>query len=339
MDKPFYYKCKGRDIVVNPDKTVKFLDDKSDDIEEKVVAFLSESFSIFGKNDGSRYIVTSFEVVKVEDYSDVIFDNMLHNFHVSEDVLDYCYYDNVFLEAVICSLGNGNYWLRLYTNADYIELPKDSSRIFADLNLVTAIDLSMFLTDNVMYATSMFLNMYYVRELDLSGFNLSLCGNIEYMFGHCKQLRNIIFNDKIICRNISTLSETFSGCCNLQKLDLRFILPNSLESISYAFSGCHKLERIIFNEKPVFVSKLFVIECFSGCTSLTDLDLNWLHCTDYLSPTEMFYGCSESMTVKCKNIMYWGSEVDKNDISIYFTEKYRNEIPTVYDLKMLADEC
>lgn len=179
--------------------------------------------------------------------------------------------------------------------------------MFARCANLKTLDISTFVTSNVTDMSSMFNGCSSLTTLDLSHFNLDKFKTYKYpfngsqMFYNCSSLTTINLSGW----DLSGPSEYISGTeCNL----------------SYMFYGCANLTNII-GLSSLAITQLTAdgfYETFSGCSSLTEVDLSdWTIQSVYEAPG-LFGGCTNLVNVK------WPQTIREGLIPTYVTQMFYN---------------
>ena len=172
------------------------------------------------------------------------------------------------------------------------------------------------------YVTDVSYMFQYQRALtfvDLSEFDMSKVTNFKYIFGYCNNLFSIKFGNYIVNNPIS-MANMFYECYTLTSLNLSNFNISSAIDMSYMFKECRLLTSLNINLKEANVND--TTEMFSGCNSLTSLDLKNFKTSKILKMNKMFYFCvnlksldlsnfdtslttnMESMFDGCKSLIY-----------------------------------
>lgn len=100
--------------------------------------------------------------------------------------------------------------VKLYTEADIIMLPEDSSYMFASLRALIKLDLSRFSTEHVINMKNMFAWTWGLEEINLGGdFNTSNVTNMYGMFNGTYLLKTLNLGSKFDTSNVTDMSHMF----------------------------------------------------------------------------------------------------------------------------------
>ena len=103
-------------------------------------------------------------------------------------------------------------------------------RTFYECGNLTKINLTHFDVSKVITTEYMF---YYCRSLaylDLSYFNLENLKKSNSMFYGCDKLKEIIFNDNTITKNLEDMESMFTFCGSLEYINTKIFKENKLKS-------------------------------------------------------------------------------------------------------------
>ena len=102
--------------------------------------------------------------------------------------------------------------VKLYTEADIIMLPEDSSYMFASLHALIKLDLSRFSTEHVINMKNMFAWTWGLEEINLGGdFNTSNVTNMYGMFNGTYLLKTLNLGSKFDTSNVTNMSSMFNS--------------------------------------------------------------------------------------------------------------------------------
>ena len=124
---------------------------------------------------------------------------------------------------------------------------KDCSKMFMDCYYIVDIDLSSFNAENVGNMSYMFTNCKNLANINLSSLNTEKVANMEYMFCNCNNLHALdlsSFNTK----NVINMHEMFANCRNLSEIQFSSLFDTKIVSdMKYIFTGCKNLNSLTFN--------------------------------------------------------------------------------------------
>jgi hypothetical protein len=136
-------------------------------------------------------------------------------------------------------------------------------------------------------------NIDRTREWSLAG----ICSS-------CTSLTNVILPSEPY--KLKSISSMFYGCTSIENIDLSN--ADTIGIVSYAFQGCSSLKNIIFPSKEITLSDNSLYFMFSGCSSLTSIDLSCFRFTE--NPTDTprltyaFQKCTALTSIKFPKGIY-----------------------------------
>ena len=144
--------------------------------------------------------------------------------------------------------------------------------LFSDCKLITSLDLSNFISENVINMCGMFNNCIFLKRLDLTNFETEEVFNMSRMFYNCKFLPNLNLS-YFDTKNVIDMRDMFYNCGSLQKLNLSNFITNNVNNMSNMFNGCKSLAKL--NLSNFNVDHVDVMwKMFYGCISLKDKFIN-----------------------------------------------------------------
>lgn len=155
----------------------------------------------------------------------------------------------------------------------------------------------------------MFYGLENLSNIDFSKFDTSSATSMAEMFSHCESLESLDLSN-FHTSKVTDMAAMFSYCYNLKNLDLTNLDTSSLRYICRGvydedrsigmFTGCRSLTAL--NLSKFNVSKVVNMQnLFEGCSSLTKLDLSNWNTSKVFYMGEMFRGCSSLTKVNLSN--------------------------------------
>ena len=126
----------------------------------------------------------------------------------------------------------------VWSRAENIYMPFDSSSAFADASELETIDWSLFSFEKVENGNSMF---YRCKKLKNCAVNLENAKNLSLCFYDCESLEQIIFDKPI--NQLCTANSMFEKCESLETIDMSSWKCNSLVTTENMFKDCIKLRK------------------------------------------------------------------------------------------------
>ena len=225
-------KYKGYDFTVINEEVI---------VKEKISKD-NMNFMINGASDKSYFWSDDY---KQKILSINIIKDNLNNYINNSDYIITWDVSNKKNNSIIACLKNsstsGKYDLDIVSNK-IIELPEDSSSIFAFENLTNINGLNNISTANVIKMNSMFLSTK-LTTLDLEdNFDTFNVTDMSYMFASCKNLTSLNLKDKFNTSNVTTMEGMFNGCLEIVKINLESNFDTSNVTNMYSmFNDCRKI--------------------------------------------------------------------------------------------------
>ena len=172
------------------------------------------------------------------------------------------------------------------------------SKMFYDLSNIIKIDLSEFISTNVIDMSYMFYKCSNIKEINLSNLNTESVTSMDDMFYECDALTSLDLS------NFNTLKVTsmqfmFYECNSLLSLDLSSFNTPSLTTTYFMFNDCDKL--ISIDLSNFITSKVNNMQnMFGWCVSLISVDLSQFDTSLVTNMMSMFLRCRKLLFVNLK---------------------------------------
>ena len=204
------------------------------------------------------------------------------------------------------------------------------SELFKNYSSLYYVDISKINLSDVLSMEDMFYGCSNLTEINADWQNTINCTDMSGLFYNCSSLKNITsFTEKVNVTNVEKVDYLFSGCFNLKNINCSkwnlskttssshlfencgnveiISLPQfseKLENISYMFSDCEKLSEIYSLEdfNPVNVTNAKGM--FSGCSSLSSINLNKFTGSELTNIDEMFLNCTNVRTIDLSSMNF-----------------------------------
>jgi len=169
----------------------------------------------------------------------------------------------------------------LFGNDIDYDHPDDVILALQQINFNNAI--STYYTTNM---TAMFGNCIYLKEIDVSCFDVTNVISFASMFYNCRELENIDFNSWNVTNKLELLSDMFSNCYKLKSVDLSNFNTSNVTTTRSMFQDCIDLESVnLENWNTSNVEEM--TSMFLNCTNLQHLDLSVFDMSNVVfTPTE-----------------------------------------------------
>ena len=106
------------------------------------------------------------------------------------------------------------------------------------------INLTHFDTSKVTRMNFMFQDCNSLTKLDLSYFNLENLKESIGMFFRCDKLKEILFNNDTLAKNLYNKTDMFNACTSLEKINTKIFKESRFRDLNYFFKDCHSLKEI-----------------------------------------------------------------------------------------------
>ena len=125
--------------------------------------------------------------------------------------------------------------------AGQVEAKDSIARLFADLPLVTSIDLAGFDTSNATDMSGVFNGCAELQTLDLSGFQTGNATDMTGMFAGCGKLETLNLTS-FDTGNVTVMRDMFNGCRKLTGVDLTSFNTEKVTDVYGMFGSCGAIE-------------------------------------------------------------------------------------------------
>lgn len=178
---------------------------------------------------------------------------------------------------------------------------------------LTELDVSTWNTANVIDMRHMFKYCYLLEELDLSSFDTSKVTHMVEMFCDCKSLREVDLSS-FNTSNVTHTNSMFENCSSLQSLNLSHFDTSNVEYMNDMFRNCNSLTSLdISNFNTSKITDMSYM--FLNCSSLKTLDLSSFNTSSVTDMHSMFNTCSSLETLDLRN--FDTSNVTKTTLMFY----------------------
>ena len=146
----------------------------------------------------------------------------------------------------------------------------------------------------------MFYKLENIIEIDLSNFDPSNVNTMKQMFSGCTNLEKINIGNNFNSLIVSDLYQIFFGCSSLKSLDLSKFDTSNVVKMHNMFYGCKSLISLdISNFDTSLVDKME--KMFKNCESILSLDLSHFNTKKIDNMNSMFEGCKSLMFLNIEN--------------------------------------
>ena len=126
----------------------------------------------------------------------------------------------------------------------------------------------------------------------LENLDTSATSDMRYMFADCENLTSIDGIDNLQTTKVTNMSFMFAGCSKLASLDLSSFNTANTSYVESMFQDCENLQNIKFSPDFTIANASSMKFMFSGCSSLTALDLSMFNTSQVKKMIWTFKDCS-----------------------------------------------
>lgn len=176
---------------------------------------------------------------------------------------------------------------------------KNMRNMFAGLQSLTSLDVTMFDTTNLTNAQYMFAQCNSLKTLDLSSLEMSKVTNMNYMFYDMLRLESLDISN-FDTSSVETMESMFRSCGSLKTLDVSSFNTSNVTNMTSMFSSMYALENLDLSSFDT--SKVSNMESFLAyCTSLQELNFRNSTFTSVTNSMNMFQAISNTIKVIVKD--------------------------------------
>ena len=150
----------------------------------------------------------------------------------------------------------------------------DMSYLFNKCSSLKSVNFYNVETIQVNRMVAMFQFCKELEFLDLTEFKTSNVNDLSNIFYECNKLKTIKGINKFNTANATLMYGMFSGCSELENLDLCNFNTSNVTDMAHLFDGCKKLKQIkgINNFNTIYTTTMEAM--FQECNELQNLDLS-----------------------------------------------------------------
>ena len=142
-------------------------------------------------------------------------------------------------------------------------------------------------------ASEMFKDLTNLTKITgLENLDTSATSDMRYMFANCQNLTSIDGIDNLQTTKVTNMSFMFAGCSKLASLDLSSFNTANTSYVESMFQDCENLQNIKFSPDFTIAKVDDISRMFSGCSSLTALDLSKFNTSQVKKMIWTFKDCS-----------------------------------------------
>ena len=174
--------------------------------------------------------------------------------------------------------------------------------------------------------------------------------DLSDMFSGCDRLYKINLSP-LGNKKIKKISNIFNGCSSLEEVNLSYLNVGNLEDMSNMFNNCNNLKEIyikfLHNSETGTKNVKNMSNMFQGCFSLKSLDLSSLDFDKIENLSNMFLGCSSLKEIHFPNEVYTNNNIEKNISHMFegcsnleeINESFFKYVKKIIDVESLFKGC
>lgn len=190
--------------------------------------------------------------------------------------------------------------------------PGATSGWFANLSLITSLDLTKLNTENSISMMRMFDGCTSLTSLDLTPLKTGNVTDMRLMFKDCSSLTELDFSN-FDTRNVTAMNTMFSGCSSMKGFDLRSFDTSKVVSMPAMFTDCASAVIIDLSSFDITGLTQSMVNYFNGCVSLTTV-----YAGEKWIPNDKVLASMNPVFKDCLNLVgSKGSRVDMSSDDIY----------------------
>ena len=142
-------------------------------------------------------------------------------------------------------------------------------------------------------ASEMFKDLTNLTKITgLENLDTSATSDMRYMFANCQNLTSIDGIGDLQTPKVTNMLYMFEDCGKLTNLDLSSFDTTNTQYVEGMFQGCENLQNIKFSPDFTIANASSMKFMFSGCSSLTALDLSKFNTSNVTNMIRVFEDCS-----------------------------------------------
>ena len=177
---------------------------------------------------------------------------------------------------------------------DLSELQDKSIMAYLEGDVLKIVSLSDIYTGSD--ASSMFMDLRNVTNIEFGNFNSSKAINMQAMFKSCSSLKSIDLA-KLDTSSVTNMFDLFCGCSSIKSFDLSLLDTSSATSLHGTFYGCDGLTSLDLNQLNTS-SATDIGFIVAECTNLENVYMDELDVSKVTSIRHMFSYCAKLKNVK-----------------------------------------
>lgn len=172
--------------------------------------------------------------------------------------------------------------------------------LFSNCINLTYVNMNNWDTGITTHIGSMFNGCSSLRTVDMEKWDKSNLTNIHSLFSGCSSLTTIKGVENLIGPKVQIGDYIFYNCSSLTEIDISG-WDNRIYDMRGMFCRCSNLTKIIGVEKLVTKYNGYIMDIFSNCSSLTEIDVSGWDVSNVVYGYSVFTGCSSLTELDLSN--------------------------------------
>ena len=165
------------------------------------------------------------------------------------------------------------------------------ANLFDGCTNLTYVNMNNWIDNGVTHTGNMFKNCTSLVTIDMEDWDKTKLMYIGSMFSGCSSLTTINGVENLIGPRVQLGADIFYKCSSLTEIDISG-WDNRIYDMRNMFYKCSNLTKIIGVEKLVTKYNVNIMDTFSGCSSLTEIDVSGWDVSNVVYGYSVFAGCS-----------------------------------------------
>lgn len=177
---------------------------------------------------------------------------------------------------------------------------RDYKDLFNGCVNLTYVNMNNWIDNGVTHTGYMFKNCTSLVTIDMENWDKTNLGNITSMFSDCSSLTTIKGVENLIGPKVQIGGHIFYNCSSLTEIDISG-WDNRIYDMRAMFCECSNLTKIIGVEKLVTKYNGYIMDIFSNCSSLTEIDVSGWDVSNVVYGYSVFADCSSLTEIDLSN--------------------------------------
>ena len=172
--------------------------------------------------------------------------------------------------------------------------------LFEGCTNLTYVNMNNWTDAGVTHTGGMFRNCTSLKTIDMEDWDKTNLINITSMFNGCSSLTTIKGVENLIGPKVQIGDYIFYDCSSLTEIDVSG-WDNRIYDMRGMFYGCSNLTKITGIEKLVTKYNGYIMDIFSRCSSLTEIDVSGWDVSNVTHGYQIFEGCNSLVELDLSN--------------------------------------